>query len=114
MAVFEIFLLLSAAFAGSVAAYPVLAAQNSWPQGSMYTKGYAAIVFLGVMITGLAFIMGSAYFHGSSWLMLLWFISASFVGPAIVPGLLRSLTGSISIIGSIGFLISSVLIYRFA
>lgn len=114
MAVFEICLLLSAAFAGSVAAYPVLASQNSWPQGSLYTKGYTSIVFLGVMITGFAFITGSAYFHKSSWLMLILFISASFVGPAIVPRLLGSLTGSISIIGSIGFLIGSVLIYRIA
>jgi hypothetical protein len=113
MTLSEIYLLASAAFAGCIAAYPAISTNKRWPQGALYANGLAGLVYLAVMVVGLGFCGGVAYYEKLSWLMLLWMLIASFIGAAFIPVLFGSYTGILAILGAIGFLllgISSMLV----
>lgn len=98
----------ASAFAGCIASYPALATAKAWPMGSIYRSGQSAIIYLGVMAFGLGYIGFQAFQNKTSWLMLIWFILASFFGPSIIPIIFRRFTGSLSIVGAVMCLIGAV------
>jgi hypothetical protein len=108
MTLSEICLLASVAFAGCIAAYPVIAINKGWPQGAVYANGFSGLVYLVVMVVGLGFCGGLAYYEKSSWLMLLWMVIASFMGVAFIPALFGSYTGLLAILGAVGFLLLGI------
>lgn len=108
MTLSEIYLLTSASFAGCIAAYPAISTNKKWPQGALYANGLAGLVYLVVMVVGLGFCGGLAYYDKSSWLMLLWMLIASFIGAAFIPVLFGSYTGILAILGAVGFLLLGI------
>lgn len=104
----EICFYASAAFAGSIAAYPVIATYKGWPRGAVYANGLSGLVYLVVMVVGLGFCGGLAYYEQSSWLMLLWMVIASFLGADFIPRIFGSYTGPLAILGAVGFLLLGI------
>ncbi len=109
MTFFEICFYASAAFAGSIAAYPAIAINKGWPQGALYVNGLSGLVYLVVMVVGFGFCGWLAYYEQSSWLMLLWMLIASFTGVAFIPVLFGSYTGLVAILGAVGFLLLGII-----
>ncbi|MBP8034826.1 MAG: hypothetical protein KAY62_00105 [Burkholderiaceae bacterium] len=114
MTLSEIYLLASAAFAGCVAAYPVISINKRWPRGAVYANGIAGLVYLVVMFLGLGFSVWLAYYEKSSWLILLWMVIASFMGPTFIPALFGRYTGALAILGAVGFLLLGIYSYLVA